>query len=50
MTASAGAARSGDTYLITDQGPKLLTPTEIWPLKSLRVQGNVFVQPDILQR
>jgi Xaa-Pro aminopeptidase len=49
-TPSAGAARGGDTYLITDQGPKLMTPTEVWPLKRIRVQGAEFVHPDILQR
>ncbi len=49
-TACAGAARGGDTYLITENGPKLLTPTEVWPLKRIRVQGAEFIQPDILQR
>lgn len=48
--ASAGAARGGDTYLITDKGPQLATPTETWPLKRIRVQGAEFIQPDILQR
>lgn len=49
-TVNAGAARGGDTYLITDQGPKLMTPTEVWPLKRIRVQGAEFIHPDILQR
>jgi Xaa-Pro aminopeptidase len=49
-TASAGAARAGDTYLISDKGPKLVTPTESWPLKRIKVQGGDFVHPDILQR
>jgi hypothetical protein len=49
-TPSAGAARGGDTYLITEQGPRLITPTEVWPLKRIRVQGAEFVHPDILQR
>jgi Xaa-Pro aminopeptidase len=49
-TASAGAASSCDTFLVTDKGPKLLTPTEVWPLKRIRVQGAECVRPDVLQR
>jgi Xaa-Pro aminopeptidase len=49
-SASAGAALSCDTFLLTDQGPKLVTPTEVWPLKRIRVQGADFVRPDILHR
>jgi Xaa-Pro aminopeptidase len=48
--ASAGAALSCDTLLATDEGPRLLTPTEVWPLKRIRIQGADFVRPDILQR
>jgi hypothetical protein len=48
--ASAGAALSCDTFLITEQGPKLLTPTEVWPLKRIRVQGADFFRPDLLIR
>jgi Xaa-Pro aminopeptidase len=48
--ASAGAAVSCDTFLITDQGPQALTPTESWPLKRIRIQGAEFVRPDVLQR
>ncbi|HZT82819.1 MAG TPA: M24 family metallopeptidase [Gemmataceae bacterium] len=48
--ASAGAALSCDTFLVTDEGPKPITPTEAWPLKRIRVQGADFVRPDILQR
>jgi len=48
--ASAGAALSCDTFLITEQGPKDLTPTELWPLKRIRIQGAEFVRPDILVR
>jgi hypothetical protein len=48
--ASAGAASSCDTFLVTEQGPKVLTPTESWPLKRIRIQGAEFVRPDILQR
>ncbi len=48
--ASAGAANSCDTFLITDEGPRLITPTEYWPLKRIRIQGAEFVRPDVLQR
>ncbi len=48
--ASAGAASSCDTFLITEQGPKIVTPTEVWPLKRIRIQGAEFVRPDVLQR
>lgn len=49
-SASAGAALSCDTFLITDDGPKIVTPTEVWPLKRIRIQGAEFVRPDVLQR
>ncbi len=48
--ASAGAAVSCDTFLITDDGARAVTPTETWPLKRIRVQGAEFVRPDVLQR
>jgi Xaa-Pro aminopeptidase len=48
--ASAGVALGCDTFLITEEGPKVLTPTEIWPLKRIRIQGAEFVRPDVLQR
>jgi Xaa-Pro aminopeptidase len=48
--ASTGAALSCDTFLVTDQGPRLITPTEVWPLKRIRIQGADFVRPDLLQR
>lgn len=48
--AVVGAARSCDTFLITDAGPRVVTPAETWPLKRIRVQGADFVRPDILQR
>jgi Xaa-Pro aminopeptidase len=47
---SAGVALSCDTFLITNNGPKALTPTEIWPLKRIRIQGVEIVRPDVLQR
>jgi hypothetical protein len=48
--ASAGASSSCDTFILADDGPMLVTPTETWPLKRIRVQGAEFVRPDILQR
>ncbi len=48
--ASAGGAVSCDTFLLTDDGPKAVTPTEVWPLKRIRVQGADFIRPDILRR
>jgi Xaa-Pro dipeptidase len=48
--ASAGAANSCDTFVITDEGPRIVTPTEYWPLMGIHIQGNKFVRPDVLQR
>jgi Xaa-Pro aminopeptidase len=48
--ASAGGAESCDTFLVTDQGPKPLTPSEAWPLKRIRIQGAELIRPDVLQR
>jgi Xaa-Pro dipeptidase len=48
--ASAGAAVSCDTFLVAEKAPQVLTPTEVWPLKRIRVQGAEFFRPDILQR
>jgi Xaa-Pro aminopeptidase len=49
-SASAGAASSCDTFLVTEAGPQVVTPTEVWPLKRIRIQGAEFVRPDVLQR
>jgi hypothetical protein len=49
-TVTAGAAASCDTFLITPQGPKVMTPVDSWPLKRIRIQGNEFIRPDILIR
>jgi hypothetical protein len=48
--ATAGAACSCDTFLISNDGPISVTPTEVWPLKRLRVQGAEFFRPDLLIR
>jgi Xaa-Pro aminopeptidase len=49
-TASAGAALSCDTFLISEQGPKPVTPVEVWPVKRIKIQGAECVRPDILVR
>ncbi len=49
-SANAGAASGIDTFLITEQGPKDMTPPEAWPLKRIRIQGAEFVRPDVLVR
>jgi Xaa-Pro dipeptidase len=46
----AGASASCDTFLVTEEGPKSATPTEVWPLKRIRIQGAEFVRPDMLIR
>jgi Xaa-Pro aminopeptidase len=48
--ASVGAAFSSDTFLITELGPQPVTPTEMWPLKRIKVQGAEFFRPDLLVR
>jgi Xaa-Pro aminopeptidase len=47
---SVGAACSCDTFLIAEKGPEAVTPTEIWPLSRIRVQGADFFRPYFLQR
>jgi Xaa-Pro dipeptidase len=47
---TAGAACSCDTFLITESGPRTLTPVETWPVKRIRIQGVELIRPDILQR
>lgn len=48
--AGVGAAFSCDTFLISDEGPQLLTPVEAWPIKKIRIQGADFYRPDMLVR
>jgi Xaa-Pro dipeptidase len=47
---SAGAAVSCDTYLVTEKGPRAMTPPEVWPLKRIRIQGAECIRPDVLVR
>jgi Xaa-Pro aminopeptidase len=49
-TPSVGAAFCSDTFLVMDQGPEIVTPSDNWPLKRIRIQGADFFRPDILQR
>jgi len=48
--ATAGPGVCCDTYLLADTGPELVTPTEAWPLKKIRVQGAEFLLPDVMVR
>jgi hypothetical protein len=48
--ASAGAGLSCDTLLVADDGPRVVTAAENWPLKKIRIQGAEFLRPDILVR
>jgi Xaa-Pro aminopeptidase len=47
---SVGAAVCCDTFLLTEDGPRAVTPCENWPLKRIRIQGAEFVRPDLLIR
>jgi hypothetical protein len=48
--ASAGAAVSCDTFLVTANGPKAITPPEAWPMKRIKIQGAECTRPDVLIR
>jgi Xaa-Pro aminopeptidase len=48
--ATAGAALSCDTFLITEQGAECVTPMEAWPMKRLRYQGEELARPYMLVR
>lgn len=48
--ASVGAAVCCDTFLVTEKGPKLVTPSENWPQKRIRIQGTQMTCPDLLER
>jgi Xaa-Pro dipeptidase len=47
---SIGAALSADTFLLSEEGPALVTPIENWPVKRIRIQGAEFLRPDLLVR
>jgi Xaa-Pro aminopeptidase len=49
--ARIGAACSCDTYLISAEGPKLVTVmSAAWPQKRIKIQGDTIARPDVLQR
>jgi hypothetical protein len=49
--ASIGAACSCDTYLVTTEGPQLITPvSKQWPQKWIKIQGDTLIRPDVLSR
>lgn len=47
---AVGTALSCDTFLLSEEGPRAVTPVENWPLKKIRIQGSEFVRPDVLSR
>jgi hypothetical protein len=47
---SVGAALSCDTYLITEQGPEIVTPAQAWPLMRIRFHGADILQPCPLEK
>jgi Xaa-Pro dipeptidase len=47
---SVGSAMSADSFLISEEGPKIITSIENWPVKRIRIQGAEFLRPDLLVR
>jgi hypothetical protein len=45
---SVGAARSGDTVLLHDNGFEILTPTQHWPTLVVSVKGHEIERPAVL--
>jgi Xaa-Pro aminopeptidase len=48
--ASVGGANSADTILIGETGAQIVTPSDLWPLKRIRITGQPIERPDILIR
>lgn len=48
--ANVGSAVSADTFLLGEEGPKIVTAIENWPVKKIRIQGAEFLRPDVLVR
>ncbi|MEA2574904.1 MAG: hypothetical protein QOH93_2202 [Chloroflexia bacterium] len=46
---SVPGAKSEDTFLVTESGQELLTPSPGWPQQQIEVGGQVLERPDILQ-
>jgi Xaa-Pro aminopeptidase len=49
-TPTVGAAACWNTYLLLENGPLLLTPTENWPLVGVRISGQQVDCPNILEK
>jgi len=47
---TVNAAAYGDTFLVGEKGPALLTPTEEWPVVGIKVAGIEVPCPSILER
>lgn len=47
---SIGAAMTGETVVVTSQGPQVLTSVEAWPIIAVRVSGMQIQLPGILER
>jgi len=50
MERVVGSAASCDTFLVTEQAAELITATDQWPAKSIRVQGAEIIRPFLLVR
>jgi Xaa-Pro aminopeptidase len=48
--AVVGAVSNSDTVLVTEQGPEIVTVSERWPLKYIKVATANFQRPDVLVR
>lgn len=46
---SVPGAKSEDTFLVTDAGAELLSPSPGWPQQQVEVDGVVMERPDVLQ-
>lgn len=47
---SIGPVQLGDTYLVSERGPELLTLPEQWPTLQISVRGHSMLVPDMLCR
>jgi hypothetical protein len=45
-----GAAAVVDTVMVSSKGPVLVTPTEQWPFKRIRLKEVAYDTPDVLIR
>ncbi|HEX6984174.1 MAG TPA: M24 family metallopeptidase [Planctomycetaceae bacterium] len=47
---AVGPALTGDTVLVRDGSPELLTPSDDWPQVTVTVKGEPITRPDVLVR